>query len=214
MQEEVNMITMSSISALERTIDKVLSQREADLIEQIDSAYRESINNLESSKSALDAEYTKIISLARKQAENLKRQIIGSSRLLARNKQLILIERAVNDVFEKAKAKLSSLNDEGENYGTLIKKMLNEAVSEIPSEELIVECNIRDRELVQMVTEEISRKNNKIRIRLSDESLNVIGGIRIMSADRLMSYDNTLDSHIERLKPLIRKDIAQMLRGE
>ena len=208
------MIAMSSISPLERTIDKVLSQREADLIEQIDSAYRESINNLESSKSALDAEYTKIISLARKQAENLKRQIVGSSRLLARNKQLILIERAVNDVFEKARAKLSALNNERENYVALIKKMLNEGVSEIPSEELIVECNIRDRELVQMVTEEISRKNNKIRIRLSDESLNVIGGIRIMSADRLMSYDNTLDSHIERLKPLIRKDIAQMLRGE
>ena len=208
------MITMSSISPLEKTIDKVLSQREADLIEQIDSAYRESINNLESSKSALDAEYTKIISLARKQAENLKRQIVGSSRLVARNKQLILIERAVNDVFEKARAKLSALNNERENYVALIKKMLNEGVSEIPSEELIVECNTRDRELVQMVTEEISRKNNKIRIRLSDESLNVIGGIRIMSADRLMSYDNTLDSHIERLKPLIRKDIAQMLRGE
>jgi V/A-type H+-transporting ATPase subunit E len=205
---------MSSISPLERTIDKVLSQREADLIEQIDSAYKESIDNLEASKSALDAEYTKIISLSQKQAENLKRQIIGSSRLVARNKQLILIERAVNDVFEKAKAKLSSLNDEGENYGTLIKKMLKEAVSEIPSEELIVECNTKDRELVKIAIEEISRENNKIRMTLSDESLNVIGGIRIMSSDRSMSYDNTLDSRIERLKPLIRKDIAQMLRGE
>ena len=208
------MITMSSISPLEKTIDKVLSQREADLIEQIDSAYKESIDNLEASKSALDAEYTKIISLSQKQAENLKRQIIGSSRLVARNKQLILIERAVNDVFEKAKAKLSSLNDEGENYGTLIKKMLKEAVSEIPSEELIVECNTKDRELVKMAIKEILRENTKIRMTLSDESLNVIGGIRIMSADRLMSYDNTLDSRIERLKPLIRKDIAQMLRGE
>lgn len=208
------MITMSSISPLERTIDKVLSQREADLIEQIDSAYKESIDKLEASKSALDAEYTKIISLSQKQAENLKRQIIGSSRLVARNKQLILIERAVNDVFEKAKAKLSSLNDEGENYSTLIKKMLKEAVSEIPSEELIVECNTKDRELVKMAIEEISRENNKIRMTLSDESLNVIGGIRIMSSDRSMSYDNTLDSRIERLKPLIRKDIAQMLRGE
>jgi vacuolar-type H+-ATPase subunit E/Vma4 len=28
-----------------------------------------------------------------------------------------------------------------------------------------------------------------------------------------MTYDNTLDSRIERLKPLIRKNIAQMLRG-
>jgi V/A-type H+/Na+-transporting ATPase subunit E len=208
------MIKMNSISPLEKTIDKVLSQREADLIEQIDSAYKESIDNLEASKSALDAEYIKIISLSKKQAENLKRQIIGSSRLVARNKQLILIERAVNDVFEKAKEKLSSLNDEGENYVTLIKKMLKEAVSELPSEELIVECNTKDRELVKMAIKEILRENTEIRMTLSDESLNVIGGISIMSSDRSMSYDNTLDSRIERLKPLIRKDIAQMLRGE
>jgi V/A-type H+/Na+-transporting ATPase subunit E len=29
-----------------------------------------------------------------------------------------------------------------------------------------------------------------------------------------MTYDNTLDSRIERLKPLIRKNIVQILRGE
>ena len=37
---------MSSNSALERMIDKVLVQKEAELISQIDSAYQESLDNL------------------------------------------------------------------------------------------------------------------------------------------------------------------------
>jgi hypothetical protein len=41
---------MSSNSALERTINKVLSQKEADLISQIDLAFQESLKNLEASK--------------------------------------------------------------------------------------------------------------------------------------------------------------------
>jgi V/A-type H+-transporting ATPase subunit E len=49
--------------------------------------------------------------------------------------------------------------------------------------------------------------------RVSDQYIDVLGGIRIKSSDGTMTYDNTLDSRIERLKPLIRKNIAQMLRG-
>ena len=78
---------MSSNSALEHTISKVLSQKEAELISQMDSAYQESLNNLESSRGNLEAERTRIVETARKQADNLKRQIVGSARLAARNQK-------------------------------------------------------------------------------------------------------------------------------
>jgi V/A-type H+-transporting ATPase subunit E len=51
-------------------------------------------------------------------------------------------------------------------------------------------------------------------VRVSDQPINALGGIKVRSADGTMSFDNTLDSRIERLKPLIRKNIARMLRGE
>src|ERR671930_2087161 len=101
---------MSSTSALERTIDKVLAQREADFIKQLDSAYEKSIENLESSRTHLESEYLRIVEGAKKLAENLRRQIIGSSRLSARNKELVIIETAINDAFEKAKVKKASSN--------------------------------------------------------------------------------------------------------
>jgi V/A-type H+/Na+-transporting ATPase subunit E len=203
---------MSSTSSLEQTINKVLSQKEADLIGQLDSAYQESISNLESSRTRLESEYARIVEGAKKQAENLRRQIIGSSRLAARNKQLILIETAVNDAFEKAKAKLASSNKE-EIYKDLVTKMLEDSISVIGSDHVIVQCNSNDFDLVKETISNIST-NDKARVTLSDKPINVIGGIRVRSSDGSTTYDNTLDSRIERFKPLIRKNIVQMMRGE
>jgi V/A-type H+/Na+-transporting ATPase subunit E len=204
---------MSSSSALERTINKVISQAEADFITEIDSSYQESLRNLEASRTKLEAEYNRILESARKQADNLKRQIVGSSRLSVRNKQLILIERAVNDTFEKAKTLLASSNKEN-SYRILMTKILKDSVKMIDSEELIIECNKNDIKLVENAIADSFNENNKLKIKMSDHPINAIGGIRVKSADGSMTFDNTLDSRIERLKPLIRKSIAQMLRGE
>jgi V/A-type H+/Na+-transporting ATPase subunit E len=204
---------MSSSSSLERTINKVISQAEADFITQIDSTFQESLKNLAASRTKLEAEYNSILEGARKQGDNLKRQIVGSSRLSARNRQLVLIESAVNDTFEKAKTILASSNKEN-SYRLLMRKILKDSVMMIDSDQVIVECNKNDIELVKEAISDSFNDNNKIKIKISDHPLNAIGGIRLTSADGSMTFDNTLDSRIERLKPLIRKNIAQMLRGE
>lgn len=204
---------MSSSSALERTINKVISQAEADFITQIDSSFQESLKNLAASRTKLEAEYNRILEGARKQGDNLKRQIVGSSRLSARNRQLVLIESAVNDTFEKAKTILASSNKEN-SYRLLMRKILKDSVMMIDSDQVIVECNKNDIDLVKEAILDSFNDNNKLKIKISDHPLNAIGGIRLTSADGSMTFDNTLDSRIERLKPLIRKNIAQMLRGE
>ena len=205
---------MSSNSALEHIINKVLLQKEAELISQIDSAYQESLNNLESSRNKLEAERTRIIESARKQDENLKRQIIGSARLAARNQELVTIENAVNNAFEEAKKKLQTASSK-DSYKELMKDIVEESISAVGgSNEVIIECNKNDAELVRkIITSSELQGKNKVQARVSDHNIDVLGGIRIKSADGTMAYDNTLDSRIERLKPLIRKNIAQMLRG-
>ena len=206
---------MSSNSALERTINKVLFQKEAELISQIDSAYQESLNNLESSRDKLEAERTRIMEAGRKQAENLKRQIIGSARLAARNQELLIIENAVNNAFEEAKKRLQTLSNK-DSYKELMKGIVDESISAVGggSNEVIIECNKNDAKLVgKIIASSELQGKNKVRARVSDQYIDVPGGIRIKSADGTMTYDNTLDTRIERLKPLIRKNIAQMLRG-
>lgn len=204
---------MSSNSALERTINKVLSQKEADLISQIDSAYQESLNNIESSQGKLEVERTRIVEASKKQAENLKRQVVGSSRLSTRNQELLMIENAVNSAFEQARKKLASSGDK-ESYKSLMTGIIEESISSIGSGEVTIESNKADAELVKKIATDLQKKNSKVKINVSAQPISVIGGVRVKSGDGSMSYDNTLDSRIERLKPLIRKNIAQMLRGE
>jgi V/A-type H+/Na+-transporting ATPase subunit E len=203
---------MSSNSALERTINKVLSQKETELISQIDSAYEESLSNLEASRDRLEAERTRIIESAKKQAENLKRQIVGSSRLAARNQELLMIENAVNNAFEEARKKLAASGGK-DSYRTLMASLVEESVPSVGSDEVVVECNRNDAELVSKILADLQKKNPRIKAKVSDQHIEAIGGIRVKSADGTMTYDNTIDSRIERLKPLIRKNIAQMLRG-
>lgn len=196
---------------MERTIDKVLSQKESALISEIDSALQNSLKNLESSKSSLQVEYDNIIESSKKQAENLKRQIIGSSTLNARNKELVIIESAIDEIFDKAKEKLAKSNNE-KNYEKLLTRMIQDSSTKLGSE-IVIQCNKPDLNLVKkLVSQEASNKKSKITV--SDEVIDIIGGIKAASVDGTMSLDNTLDSNIESLKPLIRKEIVQLLRGE
>ena len=200
-----------SLNSLERTIDKVLSQKESALISEIDSALQNSLKNLESSKGSLQVEYTNIIESSKKQAENLKRQIIGSSTLNARNKELVIIESAIDEIFNKAKEKLAKGNNE-KDYEKLLTRMIQDSVANLGSE-IIIQCNRADLKLVKKISSQES-SDKKMKITVSDEAIDIIGGIKAASVDGTMTLDNTLDSNIETLKPLIRKDIVQLLRGE
>lgn len=203
---------MSSSSPLEGTIDKVMSQKESELVLKIGSAYQESIRNLDSSRSKLHSEYLAILENSRKQAENLKRQIIGSSKLSARNNQLISIEDAIRNVFEMVRKRLASLNRDP-NYEQLINQAVLDSLKEIGKNDIIIECNKKDLNLVRKVVENINGDTGTKMV-VSDKQIDILGGIRATSSDGTLTYDDTIDSRIERLKPLIRKNIVQILKGE
>ena len=201
---------MNRTPALDRTVDKVLAQKQEEFMTQIESAYQEAASNLESSKGSLRSEYEKIIQGSKKQAENLKRQILGSKRLESRNQELLLIEMAVNDYFEKARERFRELPRDKE-YKSMINEMIDDCISAIGTEEIIIESNEKDS---KMISEIISKKSKKVKLSLSEKPINVIGGLRAMSADGSLTYDSTLELRMERLKPLIRKEIVQRLRGD
>jgi V/A-type H+/Na+-transporting ATPase subunit E len=204
-------LIMNSPTPLERTIDQVITKKESEILTQLNKYYIESINNVDSSKSQIEGEYQNIISNAEKKAENLKRQVIGSSTLSARNKELVLIEQAVNDVYVKAKEKIVSYSEDS-NYKDMLIKILDESIPNLGSYDIIIECLKKDVDLFKTQTESLSLKYNK-KIKIQSNLKNSLGGFKIKSSDGSITLNNTLDSRIESLKPLIRKNIAQILRG-
>ena len=90
--------------------------------------------------------------------------------------------------------------------------MIQDCVVKLGSE-IIIQCNSADLKLVKKISSQ-EPSDKKMKITVLDEAIDIIGGIKAASLDGTMTLDNTLDSNIETLKPLIRKDIVQLLRGE
>ncbi len=191
---------MASDSALEQTIDKILGQTEKEILSKLDESLSESKKTLDDALPKLEQEYDKIIADGKKEADKIEKQVVGSSDLEARNKQLLLVEESVDKVFSKAIDKISNVDRSGD-YSNLIKTMLNEATKILGTTEVQVLTNSKDKDVVQSTLSEFPGAQ------MSD-TIDCLGGVKVKSKDGTMTFDNTIDARVQRLKPLIRKEIA------
>lgn len=192
---------LTSNLALESTIDKIIKNTEKGILSNIKSALDDSRQNLDDSIPKLEGEFDKIISDGKKEADKIQKQIIGSSDLEARNKQLIALEQAVDRVFSKALVQIANTDRSGD-YSSLIKTLLDEAVQILGTSEITVFTNAKDKDVVQFNLSKLSGA------KLSSDTIDCLGGVIAKSKDGSMTFDNTIDARIKRLKPLIRKEIA------
>ena len=192
---------MTTNLALESTIDKILKNTENDVLSSLKSALDDSQQSLDDSATKLDSEYDKIISDGKKEADKIEKQIVGGSDIEARNKQLLALESAVDRVFTTALEQITN-SVRNNDYANLIKTLLEESTKILGTTEVKVFTNAKDKDIVQ------SSLSNFSGSELSSETIDCIGGVKIQSKDGAMKFDNTIDAKIERLKPLIRKEIA------
>ncbi len=194
------MPTMADLS-LEKTIDQVLEKNRSQLLESLKSSLSESQEKLSVSLTNLENEYAKIISEGQKEAEKIEKQIIGSSDLEVRNKALLLVEESTSKVFEQAKDQIQDTKRDSE-YSNLISSLITEATEALDTSEIIVYTNSKDKDIVKSAISKISGAE------LSSEDIDCMGGVKVTSKDGSMTFENTIDARFERMKPLIRKNIA------
>ena len=192
---------MASNSSLEQSIDKILKKTEKEILLDLKNSGSDSKQTLDDSLTKLEQEYDKVISDGKKEADKIEKQIIGSSDLEVRNKQLLLLEEGVDKVFTKALDQIANVDRSGD-YSNLIKTMLDESTKILGTTEVTVFTNAKDKDVVQSALSKFSGAE------LSPDTIDCLGGIIIKSKDGTMTFDNTIDARIERLKPLIRKEIA------
>lgn len=188
-------------SALEQTIGKILNQTEKEILSNIGSALNDSYQTLDDAVPKLEQEYDKILADGKKEADKIEKQIMGSSDIKARNKHLMALEDAVDKVFTQALDQIANTDRSG-GYSDLIKSLLDESTKILGTTEVIVFTNSKDKDAVQSVLPNYPGSE------LSPETIDCLGGVKIQSRDGTMTFDNTIDARIERLKPLIRKEIA------
>ncbi len=192
---------MAPNSSLDQAIDKIVEKTEKEILLDLKNSVSDSKQALDDSLPKLEQEYDKIISDGKKEADKIEKQIVGSSDLDVRNKQLLLLEEGVDKVFSKALDQIANTDRSGD-YSNLIKTLLDEATKILGTTEVTVFTNTKDKDVVQSALSQFSGAE------LSSDAIDCLGGIKIKSKDGAMTFDNTIDARIERLKPLIRKEIA------
>lgn len=188
-------------SALEGTVEKILQNTEQQIVSSLKEALKSSQSIMANSQVSLEQEYDKILAEGKKEAEKLEKQIVGNADLDSRNKQLLLVEESIEKVFEKAIKKLQD-TDRNNEYSKLISTLLQESIDAIGTSDIIVQTNSKDKSVVQSLLSKFPGAT------LSSDLIECLGGIKVQSKDGTMKFDNTIDARLDRLKPLIRKDIA------
>ena len=194
---------MTYDAALESTIDKILNKSEKEILESLNQSLDDSKKTLSESLPSLEQEYDRIIADAKKEADKLQKQIIGSSSLEARKKQIMLMEDSIEKVINKAIEKLPGLV-RNKDYTKLMTKLIDEAIKSLGTS-VVITTNSKDKTLVKTILKKFDGTT------LSSDTVECIGGIMAKSKDGSMNFDNTIDARLERLKPIIRRDVATKL---
>ncbi len=189
------------------TLDKVSGEFEKEVVSDLESGRRETLAKLASVRRETEEAVAKILETAGKQAESVKRQIIGAAELEARNIQLKALERAVNDAFEAAGRVISE--EKGASYENSIERLIKQGLDVIGPRARIL-CSVKDRKAAASAVKNLGVKE---KVSLDDEPIDTSGGVVLTTPDGSVRFDNTFEARLERMKPTLRKEVAAILTG-
>jgi V/A-type H+/Na+-transporting ATPase subunit E len=192
-------------SAAADTLEKVSREFESEVLSDLKSGRKETIAKIESARKETSEEVSKFLETGTKQAESVKRQIIGAAELDVRNAQLRALEKAVNEAFELATKDISDSESYPEAIGRLIEQGL-----EIIDRSAKVQCSSKDKKVVAAAIREL---DGSIKVSFEDEPIDTVGGVVLTTADGTVRFDNTIEARLERMKPMLRKEVAAVLTG-
>ncbi len=192
----------------EDTLEKVSGEFEAEMLSELQAGRDQALSALEAAKRETRAEVAKVLEAGAKQAEALKRQIIGAAELEARNSQLKAVESAVVDVFEAATRELRE--GAGARYEKALAGLVDEGVGIIGPKSRVY-CRSKDRKAVSAALRGHGEGQSKPV--LEEKEIETIGGVVMTSADGSVRFDNTFEARLERMRPTLRMQASAILTG-
>ncbi len=187
------------------TLEKVSGEFQRDTLSDLEAGRKEALSRVEAVRKETEDAVAKILETATKQAESVRRQIIGGAELEARNAQLRALERSVNDAFDSATRRIS--DSKGAPYEKAMGLLIQEGLA-IIGPRAKVQCSSKDRRIVASVVRKLGGK-----ISIDDEPIDTIGGVVLTTPDGSVRFDNTFEARLERTKPALRKEVAAILMG-
>jgi len=189
------------------TLDKVSQEFETEVLSDLEASRRETLARIEAVRKETAETVAKILETSLKQAESVRRQILGAAELETRNDQLRSLEKAVNEAFDAAMDQVSSLS--GASLEKVLAGLVQEGL-EVIGARAAVRCSAKDKKAVAAA---VKRLDGKARVTLEDDPVETIGGVVLSTADGSVRFDNTFEARLERMRPTLRREVAAILTG-
>ncbi len=156
-----------------------------------------------------------ILKKGEKDAEMTKNRILAEARLAAKKNSLEEREKTIAKAIQKLEEDLVKLPQKEEYKDTLL-KMIITGVYSVGGGELELQLNKNDWKLIDDSTlwaleKEMEDRLKKVTVLKKGESLPIIGGCVVKTADKTKVSDNSLEATFERNLDAIRAKIAEML---
>jgi len=190
------------------TLDKVSAEFETEVLSELQEGKTEALSRIEANRKETEESTSKILETSVKQAESLKRQIVGAAELQARNAQLRSLEKAVNEVFDMAMKEISE--SEGAAYERAMVDLIKQGLDVI-GHKASVSCSTKDKKAVSAAIHKLN--SSTVKLTLEDKHIETIGGVILTTSDGSVRFDNTFEARLERDKATLRKEVAGILTG-
>jgi len=189
------------------TLEKVSGEFETEVLADLEAGRSEALARIEAVRKETSGAVDKILETSGKQAESVKRQIIGAAELDARNAQLRSLEKAVNEAFDLAAKQISTVS--GAAQDKALTSLIQEGLDVI-GPRAKVSCASKDRKAVSSA---IRKLGSKAKLSLDDGEIDTMGGVILTTPDGTVRFDNTFEARLERMRPTLRKAVAAILMG-
>jgi vacuolar-type H+-ATPase subunit E/Vma4 len=143
---------------------------------------------------------------------------LSLARIEGRRKILSVKSKYIADVFEEVEKRLRELPEKNPTrYRDVLFNYAVEAINNLDGKELFIKVNHHDQKIVNELTEKIkneSKKSNEIvRLQISPEFINAIGGVIISTGDKKQYYVNTFESRLTKIKSEDEGRVLEILLG-
>jgi len=190
------------------TLEKVSGEFETEALADLEAGRSETLARIEAVRKETSEAVGKILETGEKQAESVKRQIIGAAELDARNAQLRTLEKAVNEAFDLAAKQISAVS--GASQEKALASLIEEGL-EVIGPRARVSCASKDRKAVSAAMKKLG---NTAKLSLDEEDVDTMGGVILTTTDGTVRFDNTFEARLERMRPTLRKAVAAILTGD
>jgi|SRR5271157_2105955 len=198
--------------SIERLAQAVMSEARGEADQVLSEAKTKADGIRQQAQVQAASERQAILERAEMEAERTRRQAVASAQMKARMLELHHREKRLQDVFEAAGKKLSSVQA-WKDYDEIALQLVREALIHLGSKSALVHADAKTQQaLTRAALEKLSKElNMKITVH---EPLNRGTGVIVQTEDGRMQYDNTLETRLVRLQGTLRTSVYHILMGE